>query len=65
MEWPLAVITSACIFSIAHFSVEGAVQIFIIGCVLGLAYTWSGNLTSSFIIHSVYNAAVLMSTIMS
>lgn len=63
MEWPLAVIVSSCIFSFGHFSIENAIQIFFIGCVLGSAYTWSGNLASSFVIHCVYNFAILMATI--
>ncbi|KAL5730283.1 hypothetical protein ACHQM5_003123 [Ranunculus cassubicifolius] len=65
MKWQKAVIISSCIFSAAHLSGENFIQLFIIGCVLGCAYCWSGNLRSSFVLHSLYNAATLMVTILS
>ncbi|XP_020085062.1 uncharacterized protein LOC109707930 isoform X2 [Ananas comosus] len=65
MKWWNAVIISSCVFSAAHFSVENSLQLFIIGCILGSVYCWTGNLASSIVIHSVYNAIILQSTIMS
>ncbi|PIA41266.1 hypothetical protein AQUCO_02300197v1, partial [Aquilegia coerulea] len=65
MKWQEAVIISSCIFSVAHFSSENFLQLFIIGCILGCSYTWSGNLRSSILLHSLYNAATLMATILS
>ncbi|KAJ4729827.1 CAAX amino terminal protease family protein [Melia azedarach] len=60
-----AVVISSAIFSAAHFSVDNFLQLFIIGCVLGCSYCWSGNLSSSIAIHSLYNALILMITFLS
>ncbi|KAK4846444.1 hypothetical protein QYF36_017265 [Acer negundo] len=62
MKWQHAVILSSAIFSAAHFSIDNFIQLFIIGCVLGCSYCWSGNLTSSIVIHSLYNALILILT---
>ena len=64
-KWWQAVIISSCIFSAAHFSVENSPQLFIIGCVLGSAYCWTGSLAAPFTIHSMYNAITLLVTVMS
>ncbi|KAK9083631.1 hypothetical protein Scep_030102 [Stephania cephalantha] len=64
-KWHHAVIISSCIFSLAHLSSENLVQLFVVGCVLGSSYCWSGNLASSFLVHSVYNAVILILTILS
>ncbi|MCL7041207.1 hypothetical protein MKW94_006611, partial [Papaver nudicaule] len=60
MKWQQAVILSSVIFSLAHISSESSLQLLIIGCVLGCSYCWSGNLLSSFTIHSLYNALTLI-----
>ncbi|KAK4255497.1 hypothetical protein QN277_008495 [Acacia crassicarpa] len=60
MEWPQAVALSSAIFSACHFSAESFVQLFIIGCVLGCSYCWTGNLKSPVLIHSLYNALTLI-----
>nr|XP_010918483.1 LOW QUALITY PROTEIN: uncharacterized protein LOC105042842 [Elaeis guineensis] len=65
MKWWQAVIISSCIFSAAHFSGENSLQLFLIGCVLGSVYCWTGNLSSSFTVHSVYNAGILIATALS
>lgn len=62
MKWQNAILTSACVFSISHFSFENAIQLFLIGSVLGAVYCWSGNLASSIVTHSLYNAAILVIT---
>nr|KYP46901.1 hypothetical protein KK1_031472 [Cajanus cajan] len=59
MEWQQAVAISSVIFSAIHFSGENFLQLFIIGCVLGCSYCWTGNLSSSICIHSLYNALTL------
>ncbi|KAF5207438.1 Aluminum induced protein [Thalictrum thalictroides] len=41
MKWKQAVIISSCIFSVAHFSSENFLQLFIIGFILGCSYCWS------------------------
>lgn len=64
MNWQHAVFLSSAVFSAAHFSGENFVQLFIIGCVLGCCFSWTGNLTSSFLIHSLYNAVTLIITFM-
>ncbi|KAF8411162.1 hypothetical protein HHK36_003705 [Tetracentron sinense] len=64
-KWYQAVIISSTIFSAAHFSGENSLQLFIIGCVFGCSYCWTGNLSSSIAIHSLYNAVTLMVTILS
>ncbi|KAJ0112167.1 hypothetical protein Patl1_02229 [Pistacia atlantica] len=65
LNWQKAVVISSAIFSAAHFSVDNFLQLFIIGCVLGCSYCWSGNLRSSIVIHSLYNALILLMTILS
>ncbi|XP_068646586.1 uncharacterized protein [Aristolochia californica] len=64
-EWQYAVIISSCIFSAAHLSFENFIQLFLIGCVLGSTYCWTGKVSSSFVVHSLYNAATLIFTILS
>ncbi|XP_073157035.1 uncharacterized protein [Henckelia pumila] len=65
MKWQQAVIISSIIFSAAHFSIENFLQLFIVGLVLGSSYCWTGNLSSSLAIHSLYNALTLSATFMS
>ncbi|MED6206903.1 hypothetical protein PIB30_030903 [Stylosanthes scabra] len=62
MEWHQAVAISSIIFSAIHFSGESFLQLFIVGCVLGCSYCWTGNLVSSIAIHSFYNALTLLLT---
>lgn len=65
MKWWQAVVISSCAFSIAHLSVDNSLQLFLIGCVLGSVYCWTGNLAASCAVHSVYNMATLLVTMMS
>ena len=65
MKWQQAILISSVIFSAAHLSAENFIQLFIIGCVLGCSYTWTGNMCSSFAIHSLYNAMTLIITFLS
>lgn len=60
MNWNKAAIISAAVFSAAHFSGENFLQLFIIGYILGCSYCWTGNLTTSILIHSLYNALTLI-----
>ena len=60
MKWWQAIIISACVFSAAHFSFERSLQLFLVGTVLGSVYCWSGNLAAPLLVHSLYNAAVLL-----
>uniref|UniRef100_A0ACD5UMF3 Uncharacterized protein n=1 Tax=Avena sativa TaxID=4498 RepID=A0ACD5UMF3_AVESA len=60
-----AIIVSSLMFSVAHLSGQSFFQLFIIGCITGLAYCRSGTLAASFTIHSLYNAVILFTTIMS
>ncbi|KAM3395571.1 putative membrane peptidase YdiL [Capsicum galapagoense] len=62
MKWQQAVIVSSVVFSAVHFSAENFIQLFIIGLILGSSYCWSGNLRSSVVIHSLYNALTLLIT---
>eukprot|EP00250_Pteridium_aquilinum_P000518 c10576_g1_i1 orf=1-954(-) len=45
--WQWAVVISSFVFTMAHFDISGAPALFFVGCVLGAAYTWSGNLITS------------------
>lgn len=65
MKWHRAVVISSAVFSAAHFSSENFLQLFVIGSVLGCSYCWTGNLSSSFFIHSWYNALILVITYLS
>lgn len=57
--WQWAVVISSLVFTLAHLDISGAPSLFFVGCVLGAAYTWSGNLVTSLLIHSLYNAFIL------
>ncbi|CAI0549757.1 unnamed protein product [Linum tenue] len=61
-NWQQAVLVSSAVFSAAHFSGENFVQLFIVGCVLGCCYCWTGRLSSSIAVHALYNAIILMAT---
>ncbi|KAB1994074.1 hypothetical protein ES319_D13G074500v1 [Gossypium barbadense] len=65
MNWKQAVVISAAIFSAAHLSGENFLQLFVIGCILGCSYCGTGNLSSSILIHSLYNAFTLIITFLS
>ncbi|KFK40447.1 hypothetical protein AALP_AA3G374300 [Arabis alpina] len=65
MEWRKALVISSGIFAASHLSGDGFLQLFGIGCVLGACYSWSGNLASSVIVHSLYNALTLLLTLLS
>ncbi|KAI8551694.1 hypothetical protein RHMOL_Rhmol06G0205900 [Rhododendron molle] len=65
MKWHRAVVISSAVFSAAHFSGENFLQLFVIGSVLGCSYCWTGNLSASFVIHSLYNALILVITYLS
>uniref|UniRef100_A0A1J3EUF6 CAAX prenyl protease 2/Lysostaphin resistance protein A-like domain-containing protein n=1 Tax=Noccaea caerulescens TaxID=107243 RepID=A0A1J3EUF6_NOCCA len=60
MEWKKALVISSGVFAASHMSGEDLVQLFGIGCVLGACYSWSGNLASSVLVHSLYNALTLL-----
>uniref|UniRef100_A0A0E0LK71 CAAX prenyl protease 2/Lysostaphin resistance protein A-like domain-containing protein n=1 Tax=Oryza punctata TaxID=4537 RepID=A0A0E0LK71_ORYPU len=46
MKWKDAVIVSSLMFSIAHFSINSSFQLFVIGCITGLAYSRTGIVTN-------------------
>lgn len=60
-----AIIVSSLVFSVAHLSSASFIQLFVIGCITGLAYCRTGTLISSFTIHSLYNAVILYMALMS
>lgn len=60
MELRKALVISSGVFAASHFSGEDFVQLFGIGCLLGGCYSWSGNLASSVVVHSLYNALTLL-----
>ncbi|KAK7263654.1 hypothetical protein RJT34_31248 [Clitoria ternatea] len=62
MEWQKAVAISSVVFSAIHFSGDSFLQFFIIGCVLGCSYCWTGNLNTPIAIHSFYNALTVVIT---
>ncbi|MFS8024291.1 putative CPBP intramembrane metalloprotease [Helianthus anomalus] len=65
MKWEQAVVVSSIVFSASHLSVDSFLQLFVIGVVLGCSYCWSGTLVSPFVIHSLYNALILVITLTS
>ncbi|KAL8228507.1 hypothetical protein R6Q57_016091 [Mikania cordata] len=65
MKWEKAVLVSSVVFSATHLSVDSFLQLFVIGVVLGCSYCWSGTLISPFVIHSLYNALILVITFLS
>ncbi|XP_057796265.1 uncharacterized protein LOC131012357 [Salvia miltiorrhiza] len=65
MNWQLAVTISSVVFSASHFSSENFLQLLVVGFVLGCSYCWTGNLSASISIHSLYNALILYLTYIS
>ncbi|KAK6120696.1 hypothetical protein DH2020_045559 [Rehmannia glutinosa] len=65
MKWLQAVTISSIVFSAAHFSGENFLQLLVVGFVLGCSYCWTGNLSTSIAIHSLYNALILFLTYVS
>ncbi|KAK9664200.1 hypothetical protein RND81_14G025400 [Saponaria officinalis] len=59
MQWRQALIVSSLIFAAAHLSGENFIQLFLIGMVLGCSYSWTGDLRSPILLHSMYNALTL------
>ena len=51
-----AVIVSAAIFSLVHLSFQTVLPLFALGCILALAYEWTGSLVPSIVLHSLNNA---------
>ncbi|XP_076912155.1 uncharacterized protein LOC143570373 [Bidens hawaiensis] len=62
MKWENAVVISSIVFSATHLSVDSFLQLFVIGVVLGCSYCWTGTLITPFVIHSLYNALILVIT---
>ncbi|KAG0454416.1 hypothetical protein HPP92_025720 [Vanilla planifolia] len=60
-----AVCLASFAFSLSHFSLENSVQLFIIGFILASVYSWSGNLLAPLALHSLYNALILLYTMIS
>ncbi|CAN6210042.1 unnamed protein product [Urochloa humidicola] len=65
MKWHEAVVMSSIAFSVAHLSGDSSIQLFVIGCITGLAYCRTGSLAASFTIHSLYNAVILYMAVVS
>ncbi|KAJ0434183.1 putative Type II CAAX prenyl endopeptidase Rce1 [Helianthus annuus] len=65
MKWEQAVVVSSIVFSASHLTIDSFLQLFVIGVVLGCSYCWSGTLVSPFVIHSLYNALILVITLTS
>ncbi|XP_042058246.1 uncharacterized protein LOC121802631 [Salvia splendens] len=65
MNWQLAVAISSVVFSASHFSGDNFLQLLIVGLVLGCSYCWTGNLSASICIHSLYNALIMYLTFIS
>ncbi|WVZ63024.1 hypothetical protein U9M48_012702 [Paspalum notatum var. saurae] len=65
MKWRDAVLISSLAFTAAHLSCKSSIQLFVVGCITGLAYCRTGTLAASFTIHSLYNAVVLCMALVS
>ncbi|KAJ1288517.1 hypothetical protein BS78_02G094700 [Paspalum vaginatum] len=65
MKWRDAVLISSLAFTAAHLSCKSSIQLFVVGCITGLAYCRTGTLAASFTIHSLYNAVVLYMALVS
>jgi membrane protease YdiL (CAAX protease family) len=55
----IALVVSAGLFTLLHFSLLSAPYLFLVGCVLGWAKWRTGSLWPSIVIHAAHNAAVL------
>uniref|UniRef100_A0A804Q8X5 CAAX prenyl protease 2/Lysostaphin resistance protein A-like domain-containing protein n=1 Tax=Zea mays TaxID=4577 RepID=A0A804Q8X5_MAIZE len=65
MKWRDAVVISSLAFTVAHLSGKSSIQLFVVGCITGLAYCRTGTLAASFTIHSLYNAVLLYTALIS
>ncbi|HIK43292.1 MAG TPA: CPBP family intramembrane metalloprotease [Leptolyngbyaceae cyanobacterium M65_K2018_010] len=56
--WAIAL--SGLIFAAAHLSLSEVLPLTLLGCMLGLVYTRSGNLLSPMLLHSLWNSATML-----
>ncbi|KAM7468539.1 hypothetical protein LguiB_016101 [Lonicera macranthoides] len=57
---PLAVLISASVFAIAHFTPGEFPQLFVLGAALGFSYAQTRNLLTPITIHAVWNSGVIL-----
>ena len=55
-----ALVASAAVFSALHMNLAAAAPLFVFGLVLGLAYLYTGSLTVSIALHSVFNSVSIV-----
>ncbi|KAG6547021.1 hypothetical protein Mapa_011638 [Marchantia paleacea] len=61
--WPAGILASSAVFVVAHFPLAAVGQVlglFFTGCLLGASYVYTGNLATPLVIHSLYNATLLL-----
>ncbi|BBM99921.1 CAAX protease family protein [Marchantia polymorpha subsp. ruderalis] len=61
--WPAGVLASSVVFVLAHLPLAAggqALGLLFTGCVLGVSFVYTGNLATSLVIHSLYNATLLL-----
>lgn len=51
-----AVLASSAVFALVHLSFQTVLPLFALGCILALAYEWTGSLVPSIVLHSLNNA---------
>ncbi|XP_022887569.1 uncharacterized protein LOC111403342 isoform X2 [Olea europaea var. sylvestris] len=57
---PIAVLISAAVFAVAHFTPEEFPQLFVLGTALGLSYAHTRNLLTPITIHAFWNSGVIL-----
>ena len=59
-----AVLLSAAVFAAVHLSFQTVLPLFALGCILALAYEWTGSILPSVVLHSVNNVFSMALVIM-
>jgi len=60
LKVPGAVVASAVLFSMAHFSLSRSLPLVLLGAVIGVLFAASRNLTTAVVLHSLWNFWVLI-----
>ncbi|XLT58960.1 hypothetical protein HN873_051564, partial [Arachis hypogaea] len=57
---PVAIIISAAVFTLAHFTPEAFPKLFVLGTFMGISYAQTRNLLAPITIHAFWNTGVAL-----
>ena len=64
MPMPVALVITAAIFAVLHFSVQRLIPLVLLGIVLGLVYLRTRNLFAPVALHSLWNMYIFYNLLM-